>query len=167
MEILDLYNAKGEKLNKTIIRGEQKPQEGEFIKLAIVYLKAGDKYLLQKTSEQKGSEYAATGGHVPAGVTSCEQVIIECQEELGIDLEADKLQPLGSMPRGKALFDVYMYEDDALEHRKFSLQQEEVEAAVWLTKEQINRLIEEGNVRPSTAMHYGAFIQNNKQKKEQ
>ena len=43
MEKLDLYDIDGNLLGKTIFRGE-KPNEGEFIKLAVVYIKSGDKF---------------------------------------------------------------------------------------------------------------------------
>ena len=75
MEKLDLYNADGEKLNKTIFRGT-KPEDGEFIKLSVIYIKSGNKYLFQKCSEEKGGEYAVTGGHVSAGNTREEQAAI-------------------------------------------------------------------------------------------
>ena len=157
MEKLDLYNANGEKLNKTIFRGT-KPEDGEFIKLAVIYIKSGNKYLLQKCSEEKGGEYAVTGGHVTAGNTSEEQAVIEIKEELGVNIDKTKLTFAGSLFKGKAIFDVYIYEDDSLLNFNFELQAEEVANIYWLEKSEIEVLINNGVVRESTCLHYNKFI---------
>lgn len=157
MEKLDLYNADGEKLNKTIFRGT-KPEDGEFIKLSVIYIKSGNKYLFQKCSEEKCGEYAVTGGHVSAGNTSEEQAAIEIKEELGINIDKTKLTFVGSLFRGKAIFDVYLYEDDALLDFNFELQVEEVANVYWLEKSEIETLINNGVVRESTCLHYNKFI---------
>ena len=157
MEKLDLYDIDGNLLGKTIFRGE-KPNEGEYIKLAVVYIKSGDKFLFQKCSPEKGGEYAVTGGHVPAGVTSKEQAVVEVKEELGIDISAQKLQYVGNINRGKAIFDVYLYEDDALQNAEFVLQTEEVENVYWFTKEEFEALIATGEVRQSTCQQFEKFF---------
>ena len=157
MEILDLYDINGNKLNKTIVRGN-KPSEGEFIKLTIVYLKSQDKYLVQQCSVEKGGEYAITGGHVTSGISSKDQAIVECQEELGITLDISKLSYLGNIIKKSAIFDVYLYEDDSLINFNFTLQPEEVESVHWLTKSEFENLIQLGVVRPSSCEHYNKFI---------
>lgn len=157
IEILDLYNANDEKLNKTIFRGE-KPAENEYIKLAVVYIKSGNKYLMQKCSEQKGGEFAVTGGHVSAGNSGEEQAVIEVKEELGFDIDKTKLIFVGNMFKGKAIFAVYLYEDKNLIDYNFELQTEEVAEVCWLTKTEIEDLIGKGVVRESTCLHYNKFI---------
>ena len=83
MEVLDVYDVHGNKLNKTTVRGNLELVEGEeFIKIVTVWFRSGIRYLIQLTSEQKGSIYAVTGGHVPTGSTSREQAKVECKEEL-------------------------------------------------------------------------------------
>lgn len=159
MEILDLYNIKGEKLNKTIIRGN-KPDDGEYIKLACVWIKSDIRFLIQICSEEKGSEYAVTGGHVTSGNTSLKQAVVECQEELGIELNPNDLQFLGSIYRGKAIFDVFLYEDEdyTLSTHDFDLQKSEVESVCWLSKNDIEDLILKNEFRESTAEQYFKFI---------
>lgn len=158
MELLDLIDCDGNSLRRTIARGDKSFGEGEYIKLVVVYLKSHDKYLLQLTSEEKGREYAVTGGHVPTGVTTKEQAIIECEEELGIKLNIRNLEYLGNYPMGHGIFYVYKYEDDNLENIKMILQEEEVETVEWLTKEQIQKLIDDKLVRPSTCKSFKMFI---------
>ena len=161
MEILDLYNIKGEKLNKTIERG-QKPNDNEFIKLSTIWIKSDIRFLIQKCSEEKGGEYAVTGGHVTSGNTSIEQAIIESKEELDIDLKAEDLEFLGSIYRGKAIFDIYLYEDEdyTLSERNFELQKSEVEDICWLSKNDIEDLIIKGEFRESSAEQYFKYIKN-------
>lgn len=157
MEILDLYNKNGEKLNKTIIRGE-KIDENEYIKLTVVYIKCGDYYLIQKCSKEKGGVYAFTGGHVSSGNSSLVQACIEVKEELGLDLDAKKLKFLGNIYRKSAIFDIYLYEDNNLKTYDFKLQTQEVESVHWLTKTEIEELIDKGLVRESSCQHYSKFI---------
>ena len=157
MEILDIYDIHGENTGKTIVRGE-KPKENEYIKLAIVYLKSKDKYLVQKCSEAKGGEYAITGGHVSSGNTSLKQCKIEVSEELGIDIDESKLKYLGHTIIRQAIFDIYLYEDDTLIDMSFTLQESEVECIEWLTKTEIEKLIEAGTFRKSSVAHYNEYI---------
>ena len=114
--------------------------------------------MFQKCSEEKGGEYAVTGGHVSAGNTSEEQAAIEIKEELGINIDKTKFTFVGSLFSGKAIFDVYIYEDDALLDFNFELQVEEVANVYWLEKSEIETLINNGVVRESTCLHYNKFI---------
>ena len=145
MEKLDIYDIDGNKTQKVVNRGEQLGQ-GEFIKLAVVYLKCGDKYLVQKCSEQKGGEYAITGGHTTSGNTSKQQAQVEVMEELG------------KVIKGHGIFDVFLYNDNNLEKQKFVLQTEEVENVFWLNKSQICELIDKKLMRESSCLHYLKFI---------
>ena len=113
---------------------------------------------MQKCSEEKGGEYAVTGGHVSAGNTSQKQASVEIKEELGFDIDENRLQFVGNIFRGKAIFDVYLYEDEKLKNLTFTLQEEEVEDVCWLTKKEIENLINQGVVRESSRQHYEKFF---------
>lgn len=157
METLDLYNVNGQKLGKTVIRGE-KLNENEYIKLAVLYIKSGDYYLIQKCSKEKGGVFAVTGGHVSSGNSSEIQACIEAKEEIGIDIDTDKLKFLGNIYRKNAIFDVYLYDDKDLINFDFELQDEEVESVHWFTKSEIEDLIDKNLVRESSCQHYNKFI---------
>ena len=43
MEYLDLYDIHGNLLNKVIARGDKNFEDGEYIKLAVIWLKCKDK----------------------------------------------------------------------------------------------------------------------------
>ena len=163
MEVLDVYDIHGNKLNKTTVRGNLELVEGEeFIKIVTVWFRSGIRYLIQLTSEQKGSIYAVTGGHVPTGSTSREQAKVECKEELGFDLEDSKLTYIGPVVEKRVIIDVYLYEDEDidLEEVEFTLQEEEVESVCWLTKDEMEDMILKGTLRDSTAHQYMVYIKN-------
>ena len=157
MEKLDVYALDGTKTQKVVNRGEVLG-EGEYIKLAIVYLKCGNKFLVQKCSAEKGGEYAITGGHVSSGNTSKQQAKIEVMEELGLDIDLQKLEFVGSLVKGHGMFDVFLYQDNTLENHSFVLQTEEVESVFWLEKFEIDNIIEQNLMRASSCEHYKKFI---------
>lgn len=160
MELLDLYNQSGEKIGKTIVRGDKNLLKDEFIKLSIVWIKAGDKFLIQKCSKEKGGEFAVTGGHVTSGNTSKQQVILECEEELGLVLNENKLKLLGNIYKEHAIFDIYLYEDINLINFPFKLQEIEVESVCWLSLDEIENLCKENLFRQSSKEQYEKFIKN-------
>jgi ADP-ribose pyrophosphatase YjhB (NUDIX family) len=163
MEVLDVYDVHGNKLNKTTVRGNLELVEGEeFIKIVTVWFRSGIRYLIQLVSEEKGSVYAVTGGHVPTGSTSREQAKVECKEELGFDLEDSKLTYIGPVVEKRVIIDVYLYEDEDidLEAVEFELQEEEVESVCWLTKDEMEDMILKGTLRDSTAHQYMVYIKN-------
>lgn len=158
MEMLQLFNKEGERLNKEIARGDKNLQADEYIKLVTVWIRSQGKYLIQKCSQQKGGEFAVSGGHVQAGKTSKEQAVLELEEELALHVPQEQLKFMGSIYRPHAIFDVYMLENDNYIHQNFVLQQEEVESVVWLTKSQIEDKIKEGVFRKTSAEQFEKFI---------
>ena len=93
MEIIDLYNGKREKINKTFIREEGEPEEGEYkLSVHVWILNSRGEILIQKRNEnlkRNPGKWAFTGGVVDSGETSVEGAIRESKEELGIDIAKD------------------------------------------------------------------------------
>lgn len=91
MELLDLYDDSGKPLGTTIERGSK--FENGNIMLSIIFIKNQDgKYLIQKTSEEKGSKYSSTGGHVTHGEDGMTTILRELKEELGLSINPNELQ---------------------------------------------------------------------------
>ena len=158
MELLGLFNKEGEYLNKNIVRGNKDFKDGEYIKLATIWIKKDDQYLIQKCSEQKGGEYAVSGGHVTDGNSSKEQAVMELNEELGLIVDINDLRFLGNIYRAHAIFDVYLVADIDFDIHKCVLQESEVESVHWLTKKQIEKLIANNKFRKSSEEQYDKFI---------
>lgn len=161
MEYLGLFDNSGNPLHKTIVRGNKDFKTGENIKLATIWIKCKDEFLIQKCSIEKGGEFATTGGHVQAGKTSLEQAVLELKEELNLDVEKSQLRFLGNIYRPHAIFDVFILEDDNLKTFKFALQKEEVESVHWLKNGEILELVKDGKLRASSAEQFAKFIQKN------
>jgi len=159
MEKLDLYDKNGNLLNKTIVRGDENLNDNEHIKLATIWIKSNGKYLIQKTSKEKGGEFAVTGGHVQAGKTSLEQACLELEEELNLNININQLKFLGNLYGKNVIFDVYFVEDNKFEKIKFVLQKEEVEHVEWLDANEIKQLIKDGKMRKSTVLQFQKFIE--------
>ena len=94
MEYLQVFDQKGNALNESVVRNKKMNlPNGKYFKTVIVYIQnSKGEILIQKTSKQKGSEWATTGGHVPFGVSSLDTMHNEILEELGIDIEKEKLE---------------------------------------------------------------------------
>lgn len=149
MEILDLYDEKGKKLNKTVERGKH-PYEG-YILLSIVFIKnSKGEYLIQKTSKEKDFEYATTGGHVTSGETALSCIIRELEEEIGLRVNEKELKHicLDSFPKKLCLFEVFSMKKD-IDIDKLTLQKEEVELIKWMPKDEIFALIENNQFKES------------------
>lgn len=141
MEYLDIYNEKKEKLNKKIKRGD-KLLDNEHILVAVIFIEnSGGKYLIQKTSKEKGEKYATTGGHVLSGETPKTAIIRETKEELGLDVSNENIIYIGDLLFGIPFGEIYYLKKD-LDIAKLKLQQEEVEQVEYLTKAEILKLIE-------------------------
>ena len=154
-----IYDKDGREIpNKKILRGDKSLADDEYIKLAIVWIKSNNKYLIQKSSTQKGGDYAVSGGHVPYGVSSREQALVELKEELGISINKDQLEMVGNIFLPHCIFDVYLYEDDSISNSSFVLQESEVEAVYWLSKDEINTLVKQGVFRNSSRLQYEKFF---------
>lgn len=159
MEILDIVDINKNPTGKTIVRGNKLPA-GEYIRGVSIFIKNGIRYLIQLTSKEKGSVYAVTGGCLTSGNDAKTQAVIECKEELGLDIEKENLTFLGSIIINDVIIDAHIYEnpDRDLEEFDFKLQKEEVEKILWLSKDEIEDMILKGMIRKSTAQAYLQFV---------
>ena len=158
MELLDLYDDKGKKLNKTVERG--KKFDAGNIMISIIFIKNKDnKYLIQKTSKEKGSKYSSTGGHVTHGETGLTTIIREIKEELGININPNELEfiSLVKHPTRPFLINLYLLEKDVCIDQ-LKLQKEEVESVTWLAKEEILNLIKEHKFLESHGYLFQKYI---------
>lgn len=159
MELLGLYNEKGEFLHKQIERGTKNLPKGEYIRIVTVWIQ-NDKgeFLIQLAGGNKLSEWATTGGHVQLTQTPLSAVVQEIKEELNITVQESQLEHKGFEILKSAIFDVYYLKAD-YDLNDLTLQEEEVEKVQWLNKSQIIKLIEEGKFRRShTALFQKHFI---------
>lgn len=157
MEYLDIYNEKKEKLNKKIKRGD-KLLDNEHILVTVIFIENNEgKYLIQKTSKEKGEKYATTGGHVLSGETPKTAIIREVKEELGLDISNENIIYIGDLLFGIPFGEIYYLKKD-LDVAKLSLQHEEVEQVEYLSKDEILKLIETEKMTKSHGLMFKKML---------
>ena len=157
MEYLDIYNEKKEKLNKKIKRGD-KLLDNEHILVTVIFIENVEgKYLIQKTSKEKGEKYATTGGHVLSGETPKTAIIREVKEELGLDISNENIIYIGDLLFGIPFGEIYYLKKD-LDVAKLSLQHEEVEQVEYLSKDEILKLIETEKMTKSHGLMFKKML---------
>lgn len=103
-------------------------------------------------SQNKGGEYATTGGHVQYGSSSLDTVYNEVYKELGIDIKSANVELYKTISYSKAYVDCYYLKKD-IDLTKLNLQESEVESVYYMSVEDIQNLISEdkfrkGNIEP-------------------
>ena len=146
MELLDVYNDKGEKTGRVVERGNKEEvfETGEHIAVAIIYIENNKgEFLIQKTSKQKGDNYSSTGGHVDHGEEPSESIKREVEEELGIDVSKDNIVDLGYLLVDFPVRFVFYLKKD-IDIKDVVIQEEEVESVSYMTEREITNLIDKG-----------------------
>lgn len=151
-EYLDLYDENRKLTGEKVLRYKgMHPQEGKYITIVIVFIENSEgKFLIQKTSKEKGSVFATTGGLVKSGSTSEQTIFEEIKEELGLEIKDAKL--IYTKKRKHAFQDCYYVKKD-IDLNNLKLQKEEVDYCLWMSTEEIETLIKskefrEGNIEP-------------------
>ena len=149
MEYLDLYDENKKLTGKKILRNKNgyNLKKGNYINIVIIFIKNDEnKFLIQKTSKQKGSIWATTGGHVKSGQTCDDAIIEEVREELGIDISLEKVELFKTIKYNMYYQDIYYLEKN-IDIKDLKIQEEEVEFVKWLSINEINELIKKGEFR--------------------
>ena len=165
MEYLDIYDKDRNFTGKKVLRSkDMKLSDNEFINIVIVFIENSEgEFLIQKTSKEKGSVFATTGGHVKSGSSPDRTIVEEIKEELGIDVNINELKLIKTDVRIHAFQDTYYLKKD-IDINDLILQENEVEYVLWLSKEEIRKLIEnkqfrEGNIIPFKYLIGGDFYE--------
>lgn len=155
MEYLDLYDENQNLIGEKVLRTKgMKPEFGKYIYIVIVFIKNDEnKFLIQKTSKQKGSVWATTGGLVSSGYTPDETVVKEIEEELGLVVDFKELKHIETIKREQAFQDTYYLEKN-INIEDLKIQEEEVEYVKWLSINEINELIKKGEFREGNILAF-------------
>lgn len=160
MELLDLYNDDGNKLNETIVRGEKIPV-GKNVMLSVAFIKnSKGQYLIQKASPEKDNKYTSTGGHVTHNEDGLTTIIRELAEEIGLSNIENKIKYITTFkyPTKPCVFNTYLLENIDLDVSTLELQVEEVEEVMWLNTDEINDLIKKDLFLESHAYIFNKYI---------
>ena len=160
MEILDIYNDNGQLTGKTIIRGDKSVSlsDNEHIALSVIFIENNDgKFLIQKTSKEKGGEFSSTGGHVDSGETPLEAIKREVKEELGINIYNDNIEELGYILYDMPIRYIYYIKKD-IDINKVKLQKEEVDYVTYMNKGEIEKLINNNEMLKSHGIMFNEML---------
>lgn len=157
MEIIDLYNNKREKLEKTWIREQGEPEEGEYkLSVHIWILNSNGELLIQKRKDdlkRNPGKWAYTGGAVGAGETSLHAALRETKEEMGIEVSKEKIEYLLSFKREHGFVDVWLVKDD-INLDDLQLQESEVSDAKWVNIKELEQLMNDGKFVKALEVYY-------------
>ena len=161
MELLDIYNNKGEKLNYSISR-EVAHKEGLWHKIACMFIiNSKGEILMQKRSHLKKSNPNGWGcsasGHIDAGENIITGALRELDEEIGVEVTKDDLRFIGTVYEDyetnnmiiKHIAEVYLIHKD-IDINELTLQEEEVSDAKYYT-------IDEAEKTDFAEKHKGIF----------
>ena len=148
MELLDVYNSNGETTGKVVQRDDKNAvfNGDEHIGVSIIYIQNNNgKFLMQKTSPDKGGTYSSTGGHIIHGETPTETIIRETYEEIGLDISNENFIELGHICVDFPVrFIFYLKKDVDLNNLK--LQEKEVDSVYYFSVQEIKKMIDEGKI---------------------
>lgn len=155
MELVDKFNKRREPLNKTSKRYDR--IDGEYCTYVHTWI-MNDKneFLIQKRSANKKiypNKWSITGGAVDSGETSLEGALREVKEEIGIDIDKEKMEFMLSFKRSHGFVDVWLTRQN-VDLKNIVMQKEEVSEVKFVTKEELEKMIENDEVAGTVNIYF-------------
>lgn len=153
MEILDVVDENLRKTGKTIIRGKEYCQKGEYLLSVDVWIfNSKGEILLSKRSAEKDHYplmWEVTGGSVKSGEEPIDAMVREVAEEIGVKVEKEEASLVKIFKREETSKFIHIYKivkDIAIESLEFS--DGEVVDAKWVTIEEYHKMDAHGEIVP-------------------
>lgn len=159
-EEYDIYDINGNPTGKTFRRGGPKVELscGEYIGICIIFIEnSKGEFIIQKTSQEKNSKFTSTGGHIDRGELPIDTIIRETKEEIGLDVNKDELVFLDKIVFLNRLIYTYYLKKD-IDLADLTLQTDEVESINYMTRQEIENLIDNKNFSPSHGYVYNKLL---------
>lgn len=156
IEYRDLYDQNKIATGKTFRRGKTVPNGYYMLTVISIIENLDGRYLIQKSSDKKGSDWASTGGHPKAGENSKQGIIQEIKEELGIDVSHEKMDLIETVKTKDDFIDLY-YIKMNIDLNKIVIQKDEVQEVKLVTKNELQKMISDKNFRNSHMKMFEIF----------
>ena len=151
MELFDLYTADRVKLDRTMVRGDAVPEGCYRIVVHVCIFDPEGRMLIQQRQPFKegwSNMWDITvGGSAVAGDTSRTAAERETREEIGLDIDLTDVRPSLTLYWEHGFDDYYLLTRD-VDPDTLHLQYEEVQTVRWATREEIHRMIDDGEFIP-------------------
>ena len=159
MELVDRFDSNRIPLNKVTERHDI--VFGEFRQSVHLWIQ-NDKgeFLIQKRTMTKKvfpGAWSITGGAVDAGETSLCAVKRECKEELGIDLDENKMTLVMSFRRELDFVDVYWLNQN-VDLKDIVMEPREVDDVKYVSIEELRQMMKDGVFTPSVTFYYDFLL---------
>lgn len=160
MEIINLYDNKKHKLEKTLIRENGEPSEGEFkLSVHLWIMNDAGEFLIQKRScnrKANPNKWAFIGGAVDLNEESYQGAIREAREEMGISLNPENVEFLLGFKREHDFVDVFLAKDNT-NINDIKMQEDEVSESKWVSPSELSQIINNGDFVPVINLYYDLF----------
>lgn len=150
-EYCDVYDIERSKTGKIVSRGE-KLNDNEFFRGTQVWvINSKNELFLQRRAFVKKTfpgKWSVNGGMVDAEESSIEASYRETKEEIGIDIDINKLKLIWEIKKAddwNALNDVWLLEQD-FEISDLTYQKTEVVDAKWVSFEELDNMIKKNEI---------------------
>ena len=151
MELFDLYTADRVKTGRTMVRGDAVPEGCYRIVVHVCIFDPEGRMLIQQRQPFKegwSNMWDITvGGSAVAGDTSRTAAERETREEIGLDIDLTDVCPSLTLYWEHGFDDYYLLTRE-LDPASLHLQYEEVQTVRWATREEIHRMIDDGEFIP-------------------
>ena len=151
MELFDLYTADRVKMNRTMVRGEPVPEGCYRIVVHVCIFDPEGRMLIQQRQPFKDGWSnmwdITVGGSAVAGDTSQTAAERETREEIGLSIDLTGVRPSLTLYWEHGFDDYYLLTRE-LDPASLHLQYEEVQTVRWADREEILRMIDEGEFIP-------------------
>ena len=154
-EYWDIYDKNRVFQNRTIRRGDPF-QLGEYYVCCEVWFQNSKGELLvtqRHPDKQAGGLWEFVGGGVLAGETTTQAAVREVKEEIGIAIEEEELTLFYTHQQKNYFMDIYLVKKD-LDIQDLALAPDETVDAKWVSKEELQTMIEEQKVVYSVSQRY-------------
>lgn len=160
MELLDVYDDNGNLTGRTVVRGDKTAvlNEHEHIAVGVIFIENDkNEFLIQKTSKEKGGEFSSTGGHIDSGEKPLTSIRREVEEELGINVDNDNIVEYGFIQYDMPLRFLF-YLKKNIDINDVKVQKEEVDYVKYMSIEEINKLIDNGEMLKSHGILFNELM---------
>ncbi len=148
MEFLELFDINEKPVGKKIVRGNT-PLDGEYIMVVYIFIMNNEKKILLEQNVVTLA-WVVPGGHVNSSSPK-NNIVRECKEELGIDINPKKLKEIETIKKDFRLFKIYYLKED-ININSVVTQKEEVKCAKYFSIDEINSMIENGRFRENNVI---------------